>query len=67
MQAKGEKGSYEEILANVEERDRIDMNRAVSPLRQAEDAVVLDNSEMTVDEQKTWLLAQYGRVVGRGE
>ncbi len=67
LQAKGEKGSYEEILANVEERDRIDMNRAVSPLRQAEDAVVLDNSEMTVDEQKTWLLAQYGRVVGRGE
>lgn len=67
LQAKGENGSYEEILANVEERDRIDMNRAVSPLRQAEDAVVLDNSEMTVDEQKAWLLAQYERVVNSGE
>ena len=64
LQAKGEPGSFEEILANVEERDRIDMNRPVSPLRKADDAIVLDNSEMTIPQQKTWLLEQYQRVSG---
>lgn len=64
LQAKGEPGSYEEILANVKGRDQIDMNRAVSPLRKADDAIVLDNSQMTIPEQKAWLLAQYQRVAG---
>lgn len=64
LQAKGEPGSYEEILANVKGRDQIDMNRAVSPLRKAEDAIVLDNSQMTIPEQKAWLLEQYQRVAG---
>ena len=64
LQAKGEPGSFEEILANVEERDRIDMNRPVSPLRKADDAIVLDNSEMTIPQQKAWLLKQYQRVSG---
>lgn len=64
LQAKGEPGSYEEILANVKGRDQIDMNRAVSPLRKADDAIVLDNSQMTIPEQKAWLLAQYQRVTG---
>lgn len=64
LQAKGEPGSFEEILANVEERDRIDMNRPVSPLRKADDAIVLDNSEMTIPQQKAWLLEQYQRVSG---
>ncbi len=64
LQAKGEPGSFEEILANVEERDRIDMNRPVSPLRKADDAIVLDNSEMTIPQQKAWLLEQYLRVSG---
>lgn len=64
LQAKGELGSFEEILANVEERDRIDMNRPVSPLRKADDAIVLDNSEMTIPQQKAWLLEQYQRVSG---
>lgn len=64
LQAKGEPGSFEEILANVEERDRIDMNRPVSPLHKADDAIVLDNSEMTIPQQKAWLLEQYQRVSG---
>ena len=59
LQAKGEPGSYEEILENVKERDRIDTTRTVSPLRKAGDAVELDNSHMTIPEQKEWLLAQF--------
>ncbi len=64
LQAKGEKGSYEEILENVKERDRIDTTRAVSPLRKAGDAIELDNSLMTIPEQKEWLAAQFRRVAG---
>jgi cytidylate kinase len=60
--AKGEKCNMEEILANIRERDRIDSTRAVSPLRKADDAIVLDNSHMTIPEQKAWLLAQFQRV-----
>ena len=60
--AKGEKCSFEEIRDNVIERDRIDSTREISPLRQAEDAIVLDNSNMTIPEQKEWLLEQYYRV-----
>lgn len=48
--------NFDEILKNVEERDYIDSHRETAPLRQAEDAVVLDNSEMTIEEQKLWLL-----------
>lgn len=62
LTAKGETCSLEEIRANVIERDRIDSTRAISPLRQAEDAIVLDNSNMTIPEQKAWLLEQYNRV-----
>ena len=62
--AKGEKCSFDEIRANVIERDRIDSTRAISPLRQAEDAIVLDNSNMTIPEQKAWLLEQYYSVAG---
>ena len=43
--------SYDEVLENVLERDRIDSQRAVAPLRQAEEAVVVDNSELTLEEQ----------------
>lgn len=56
LTAKGEPCELQEILENVLERDRIDSTRAVSPLRKAEDAVVLDNSQMTISEQKAWLL-----------
>ena len=64
LQAKGEPGSYEEILHNVEERDRIDMNRSVSPLRKADDAIELDNSHLTIQEQKEWLLARFREATG---
>lgn len=63
LQAKGETVSFEEVLANVKTRDYIDMNRTESPLRKADDALELDNSEMTIAEQKDWLLEQYKRAV----
>lgn len=63
LTAKGEKVNFEDILNNVQERDRIDMTRAVSPLRKADDAIELDNSHLTPEEQKTWLLQQYNRVI----
>lgn len=63
--AKGEEASYESILENVKERDRIDSSRAVSPLRKADDAIELDNSHMTIPEQKAWLIEQYQIAIGR--
>lgn len=62
LTAKGEKCNLEEILKNVQERDRIDSTREISPLRQADDAIVLDNSYMTIEEQKQWLLNAYRKV-----
>ncbi len=56
LTAKGDKVSLEEIEQNVRDRDYQDMHRAISPLRQAEDAIVLDNSQMTVEEQMTWVM-----------
>jgi cytidylate kinase len=62
LKAKGEENiNFEEILQNVKERDHLDMTREVSPLRQAPDAIVLDNSHLTHDEQNAWLLEQYMR------
>ncbi len=58
LTAKGQTVTLEEIERNVRERDAADMSRAISPLRQAEDAIVLDNSHMTVEEQMTWLMAK---------
>lgn len=55
LTAKGENANYEEILQNVKERDYIDSHREVSPLVQAEDALLLDNSNMTIPEQNAWL------------
>ena len=63
LQAKGLPASYEDILKNVQERDYIDSHRAVSPLRQAEDALVLDNSHLTREEQNQWLLQQFDTAV----
>ena len=51
--------TFDEVLANVNERDHIDSTRKESPLRQADDAVVLDNSNMTIDEQNEWLYQLY--------
>lgn len=56
--------TFDDVLANIEERDRIDSTRAVSPLRQAEDALVLDNSHMTIPQQKAWLLERFQEVTG---
>ena len=56
---KGENPVYEDVLKNVRERDYIDSHRAVSPLRKADDAIVLDNSNMTIEEQDKWLMEQY--------
>lgn len=59
LTAKGETCRLEDILQNVKERDRIDTTRAIHPLRQADDAVVLDNSLLTPAEQKAWLLEHF--------
>jgi len=59
LNLKGENPVYEEVLKNVRERDYIDSHRAVSPLRKADDAIVLDNSNMTIEEQDKWLMEQY--------
>ena len=59
LKAKGEKVSFEEVLKNVKMRDHLDTTRKESPLRRADDAIELDNSNMTIAEQKAWLLAQY--------
>lgn len=60
---KGAQVTYNEVLENVRSRDYIDENRDESPLRCAQDAVRLDNSEMTIDEQNEWLLNLYNRIV----
>jgi len=60
LQSKGDTTTtFEEVLANVEERDRIDSTRKESPLRQADDALLLDNSNLTLDEQNEWLYNEY--------
>jgi len=57
--SKGMPEPYEDILKNVVERDYIDTHREVSPLRQADDALLLDNSHMTIPEQNEWVMARY--------
>lgn len=57
--AKGSVVTFGEVLKNVQERDYMDCHRAVSPLRKADDAITLDNSEMTIAEQDEWLMEQY--------
>lgn len=62
---KGVQATYEEVLANVINRDHIDETREESPLRKADDAAVLDNSEMTIDQQNKWLLNLYNETIAR--
>ena len=59
LQQKGMPADYEDILKNVQERDYIDSHREVSPLRQADDALLLDNSHMTIPEQNEWLMQRF--------
>ncbi|MBQ7442535.1 MAG: (d)CMP kinase [Bacteroidaceae bacterium] len=56
---KGEQPDFDDVLRNLRERDRIDSTRAVAPLRQAPDALVLDNSNLTIAQQKQWLLDRF--------
>jgi cytidylate kinase len=65
LQTKGLPASYDDILKNVQERDYIDSHREVSPLRQAEDALVLDNSQLTREAQNQWLLDQFEAAVAQ--
>ena len=60
LQSKGDTTTtFEEVLANVEERDRIDSTRKESPLRQADDALLLDNSNLTIEQQDEWLYNEF--------
>ena len=59
LKAKGMPADYDDILKNVQERDYIDSHREVSPLRKADDAILLDNSNMTIDEQREWLIDRF--------
>lgn len=59
LKAKGQPADYDDILKNVQQRDYIDTHREVSPLRKADDAMVLDNSHMTIAEQDAWLIDNY--------
>lgn len=65
LTAKGETVDFNEILKNVQERDYIDTHREVGPLKQADDAIVLDNSNMTIEEQKKWLIQQFEKAVNK--
>lgn len=63
LTGKGQSVTYEEVLANIKERDHIDTTRKESPLRKADDAVLLDNDSMTIPQQMDWLLDLYHKVV----
>ena len=65
LTAKGDKVTLEEIYENVVSRDKADMTRAISPLRKADDALVLDNSTMSVEEQMAWFLERYEEIIKR--
>lgn len=59
MRSNGQLESYEDILENIKQRDYMDEHRQESPLRKAEDAIVLDNSNMSIEEQNIWLMSRY--------
>lgn len=64
LKVKGMPADFDDILKNVKERDYIDSHRETSPLRMADDALELDNSNMTIEEQKAWLMARYQERAG---
>ena len=65
LKAKGMPADFDDILKNVEERDYLDSHREVSPLRKADDALLLDNSDMTIPEQKQWLLDRFNEIINQ--
>ncbi len=63
LRSKGDnKTTFEEVLENLKTRDHLDQTRAESPLKQADDAILLDNSYMTIDEQMQWLLDKFKQI-----
>lgn len=65
LKAKGMEADYEDILKNVWERDYIDSHRPIDPLRKADDALELNNSNMTIAQQKAWLMEKYREAANR--
>jgi len=57
LQAKGDNTSFDEVLANIQHRDHIDTTRKESPLKKADDAIVIDNTNLTIEEQVQKILA----------
>ena len=65
LTARGDNANFDEILENVLQRDHIDQTREVSPLRKADDALLLDNSHLTREEQMEWLVNEYNNISGQ--
>ncbi len=63
LQHKGDDATYDEVLANIQERDYIDRTRKESPLRQADDAIRLDNDNMSLEQQELWLIDIYKKKI----
>ena len=64
LKAKGDEVTFDEVLDNVISRDNADVNREISPLRRADDAIELDNSYMSVEEPMEWFMERYQHIVG---
>ena len=62
LTARGDNADFAEILENVQTRDHIDQTREISPLKKADDALLLDNSELTREEQMNWLIEQFNKI-----
>ena len=58
LKGQGLNVTLEEITANLQSRDEMDVNREIDPLRQADDAVVVDNSNLTIEEQYQFVIGQ---------
>lgn len=67
LKAKGQEADLNKILNNIKERDSIDQHRQVSPLRKADDAILLDNSRMSIAEQKEWLKEEFNKALERAK
>ena len=65
LTAKGDNVTLEEVYENVVSRDKADMSRAISPLRKADDAIVLNNSHMSVEEQMSWFMERYEEALAK--
>ena len=63
LTARGDNANFQDILDNVLQRDHIDQTREVSPLKQADDALLLDNSNITREEQMEWLIETYNKII----